>query len=228
MRDGRRGRCAVRHSNWPAASSRSATSRLFITAVIRASRRSPSPRGGRRNHRAAGRPEIARAHPARPVHPRRRGEHPPRRWPAARKLPVHPRARREHLSGALGLGSGGGSFAATPTSKQIRRTGPCLRNVFLAEGSAAGRAGCPGPGQEEIARARTRIPRLYRARPAGACRVGRHTSQRVPAVPPPTADIRDVRVLRKALSAAHKIENGECRDRGQPGKMKPHGIPLWL
>jgi hypothetical protein len=57
VRDGRRGRCTVRHSNWPAASSRSATSRLFITAVIRASRRSPSPRGGRRNHRAAGRPE---------------------------------------------------------------------------------------------------------------------------------------------------------------------------
>ena len=57
----RRGRCAFRHSIWQAASSRSATSRLFITAVIRASRRSPSPRGGRRNHRAAGRPEIARA-----------------------------------------------------------------------------------------------------------------------------------------------------------------------
>ena len=56
----RRGRCAFRHSIWQAASSRSATSRLFIAAVIRASRRSPSPRGGRRNHRAAGRPQIAR------------------------------------------------------------------------------------------------------------------------------------------------------------------------
>jgi hypothetical protein len=52
--------------------------------------------------------------------------------------------------------------------EEIPRTGPCLRNVFLAEGSAAGRAGCPGPGQEESARTRTRIPHLFLAAPAGS------------------------------------------------------------
>ena len=89
----RRGRCAFRHSIWQAASSRSATSRLFIAAVIRASRRSPSPRGGRRNHRAAGRPEIARVPPARPVRPRRRGEHSRRLCGSGGCVGSSPRAR---------------------------------------------------------------------------------------------------------------------------------------